>query len=157
MSANQSPPACPGGGRRSVRLTSLLANSLAERRARRPMRSAASGAPAVHQAEGVGRAGTTAGAGRSLDSDGRARRPIGTRGVRERTNGMRGGGPRSATRPGVGAGGCQSGRRRGQGGGRAAGPLFVVIPRWSSCWGTPSAPRWGRAWVGRPGGEKGGK
>lgn len=33
------------------------------------------------------------------------------------------------------------------GGGRAAGPLFVVIPRWSFCWGTRSAPRWGRASV----------
>lgn len=75
------------------------------------------------------------------------------RGVQPPPNRMQGGGPRLSERAAVGVRGCQSGR--GGGGGGAAGPLFVVIPRWSFCWGTRSAPRWGRASVRRPGGCRG--
>lgn len=37
---------------------------------------------------------------------------------------------------------------------RAGRPVaFVVIPRWSFCWETPSPPRWGRASVSRAQGK----
>lgn len=47
-----------------------------------------------------------------------------------------------------GRGRGEAARESGRGGAEPPRPVgFVVIPRWSFCWGTPSAPRWGRAWV----------